>query len=87
MAKFLKERLLETADLYSCYVCVACGLFAQRMLRRDNKAYATQNDIHYCPGCKNKTDVAKIKIPYAFKLLVQEMMAMSVVARLKVKEE
>jgi len=85
-AKFLKERLLETSDAYSTFVCDVCGLFAQRMIRRDNKPYATKKDIYYCPACKNKTKISKIMIPYAFKLLIQELMAMSIAPRIHVKK-
>jgi DNA-directed RNA polymerase II subunit RPB2 len=86
VAKFLKERLLETADVYHCYVCNQCGLFAQRMLRKDNKPYPTKKDIYYCQACRNHTDISKIRIPYAFKLLIQELMAMNICARIKVKK-
>jgi len=85
MARFLKERLMDTADAYTTHVCSSCGLFAQRMQRKDKKSYATTNDIYICPGCKNYKDNPKIRIPYAFKLLVQEMMAMSIAPRIRVK--
>jgi len=86
LAKFLKERLLETADVYHIYVCGDCGLFAQRMKKKDSKSYATNKDIYFCPACKNSIDVHKIRIPYAFKLLCQEMMAMNVAPRIRVKK-
>lgn len=86
MARFLKERLMETADAYSTYICDDCGLFAQRMLRRDNKPYATKDDIYYCPGCRNNTNVSKIRIPYAFKLMLQELMSMNIAPRMRVKK-
>jgi len=86
MARFLKERMLETADAYSCYVCQSCGLFAQRMIRRDNKPYATKKDIYHCPSCRNKNNIAKVRIPYAFKLLIQEMMSMNIAPRIRIKE-
>jgi hypothetical protein len=86
LAKFLKERLLETSDIYSCYVCDKCGLFAQRMLRKDNKPYPTKKDIYFCPACRNYTDISKIRIPYAFKLFIQEMMAMNICPRIRVKK-
>lgn len=85
MARFLKERLLETADVYTTYVCDECGLFAQRMLRQDNKPYATKKDIYYCPACRNKTNVSKVRIPYAFKLLLQELMAMNIAPRIRTR--
>jgi DNA-directed RNA polymerase II subunit RPB2 len=75
MSYFLKERLMDTSDIYSTYVCEQCGLFAQRMIDKD---------LWYCPGCENTTKVANVIIPYAFKLLVQELMAMSIAPRLRV---
>lgn len=71
MAKFLKERMLETADLYEAMVCIQCGLFASRLLRKDNKPYPTKKDIFYCQACRNYTDIAKVRIPYAFKLNIE----------------
>lgn len=86
IAKFLKERTLETADAYSTYVCDDCGLFAQRMLKKDNKPYPTKRDIYFCPACRNKTKISKIMIPYAFKLLLQELMSMCIAPRIRVKK-
>jgi hypothetical protein len=86
MAKFLKERLMDTSDAYTCYVCGECGLFAQRMIRKDNKSYSSTSDIYYCPACNNKTNIAKVMIPYAFKLLMQELMCMCIAPRIRVKE-
>lgn len=85
MGRFLKERMLETADAYSVHICNNCGLFAQRMIRRDNKKYITKRDMYHCPPCNNKTHIYKIRIPYAFKLLIHEMMAMNIAPRIKVK--
>jgi len=78
MSKFLKERLMDTSDAYSTYVCDICGLFAQRVIKKENKTYPTASDIHWCPACKNKTKISKIIIPYAFKLLIQELMSMNI---------
>lgn len=83
IALFLKERMMETADGYSTYVCGECGLFAQRKKKGDDKPYATTNDVYFCPSCKNKNKINKIRIPYAFKLLVQEMMAMNIAPRIR----
>jgi len=86
MAKFLKERLLETADLYEAYICGTCGLFAQRLLRKDNKPYPTKKDIYYCAACRNYTDISKIRLPYAFKLLIQELLSMNIAPRIRTKK-
>jgi DNA-directed RNA polymerase II subunit RPB2 len=87
LALFLKEKLVDTSDIYKTYVCGKCGLFAQRLLKKNNKHYTSQNDIWFCPACKNYTDVAKIIIPYAFKLLIQELMSMNIAPRIRVKKE
>jgi len=86
MTLFLKERMMETADAYETWICGICGLFARRMLKQDNKSYVSQNDVFHCPTCRNKTNIHKIRIPYAFKLLLQELQAMSIATRIRVKE-
>lgn len=83
LAKFIKEKLLDNSDAYTTYVCDRCGLFAQRFERKENKAYASDDDIYYCPACKNHTDISKVRIPYAFKLFCHEMMAMCIAPRIR----
>jgi DNA-directed RNA polymerase II subunit RPB2 len=87
MASFLKERMMETADAYTTWICDGCGLFAQRYLKPDHKAYGTERDIYICPACKDKTSVTKIRIPYAFKLLLQELIAMNIAPRMRTKKD
>ena len=86
MALFLKERTMETADAYETWICDKCGFFARRMLKHNYKSYSSQNDIFYCPACNNKTDVSKIRIPYAFKLLIQELMSINIATRIRVNK-
>jgi DNA-directed RNA polymerase beta subunit/intein/homing endonuclease len=83
MSKFLKERFLDVSDSYSCYVCDICGLFAQRVIKKENKSQPSNSDIYQCTSCKNKTKISKIIIPYAFKLLIQELMSMNIAPRIR----
>ena len=39
MGKFLNERMMDTADAYETRICNMCGLFAQRMLKRESKPF------------------------------------------------
>ncbi len=87
IAKFLKEKLLDTSDAYSTFVCDLCGLFAQRLFKKDNQSHSSTNDLHYCPACKNYTKISKVMIPYAFKLVIQEMMAMNIAPRIRVEQD
>ena len=83
MAKFLEEKLMRNSDAYSTYICGECGLFAQRANRRDNNSFPQLSDIYYCPKCNNYNNIKKVMIPYAFKLLVQELLSMCIVPRIK----
>ena len=83
LAKFIKEKLLDNSDAYATFVCDKCGLFAQRFNRKENKSHSSPDDIYYCPSCNNYNEISKIVIPYAFKLLVHELMAMCIAPRIR----
>jgi DNA-directed RNA polymerase II subunit RPB2 len=83
LALFLKEKLMDTSDAYCTYICNECGLFAQRR-KIDN--VSAKNDTYFCSACMNLTNISKIMIPYAFKLLLQELLSMNIVASIKVKK-
>ena len=86
MSKFLKERFVDIADKYSCYVCDICGLFAQRVIRVENSSKPQKSDSYICMGCNNDTKITKIIIPYAFKLLIQELMSINIAPRIRTKK-
>jgi hypothetical protein len=83
MSKFLKERFLNVSDAYSCYVCDVCGLFAQRVIKKENNSTPQSTDTYQCIACKNKTKISKVIIPYAFKLLIQELLSMNIAPRIR----
>jgi DNA-directed RNA polymerase II subunit RPB2 len=75
-ASFLKERLYDLSDPYIVYVCDRCGLIAK------SKRYT---DIHKCLSCQC-TAISRVKIPYATKLLFQELMSMAISPRIRVQK-
>ena len=87
MAQFIKEKWCDNSDAYLTYVCDICGLFAQRARRRENKSYPTKTDVFYCPHCNNYNKISKIIIPYAFKLMLQELTAMCIAPRIRTKQD
>ena len=72
-AAFTKGRLMDASDKFSTYVCKRCGTFA---------AFNNKKHIHICRRCDNRIDFAHVQIPYACKLLFQELETMNVAPRI-----
>ena len=71
---FLKERLVDVSDKYRVHICEQCGLIAQADLLSQN---------YKCKLCQNVNyNIAQVYIPYACKLLFQELMAMHITPRM-----
>jgi DNA-directed RNA polymerase II subunit RPB2 len=62
-SRFLKERLFDMSDPYTAVICNKCGLMT--------------NSQTECKGCKDDK-VSRVNIPYAAKLLFQELNAMGI---------
>ena len=77
-AAVMKDRLFEQSDKFRVPVCKQCGLFAES--REQN--YPTL----YCRNCDTSKYVIEMEIPYAFKLVLQEMQALHIVPRLQFEE-
>jgi len=71
----LKERF--SSDETEVPICKKCGVVAI-----ENKI----KGISYCPLCK-KSEIVRVKMSYAFKLVLDEMLSMGVYPKVKVKEE
>merc|ERR1711918_125048 len=77
-AKFLKERLFDVSDAYRLHVCDTCGLFAIAKLAKNQ---------YECKLCKDRAKISQICMPYAAKLLIQELMTMNIAPRLILQVE
>ena len=73
VTEFTKERLMECSDLFRCWSCQDCGLIA---------IVNPREGIWLCKGCGNTTNFSAIEIPYAYKLLLQELETMSISSRI-----
>ncbi|USW53763.1 Putative DNA-directed RNA polymerase, subunit 2, hybrid-binding domain, RNA polymerase, beta subunit [Septoria linicola] len=71
---FLKERLLDVSDAFRVHICEICGLMTP--------IASIKKQQFECRPCKNKTKIAQVIIPYAAKLLFQELAAMNVATRM-----
>ena len=67
ISKFLKERMFETSDHFFIFICNDCGIISA--------------DSKQCHACEMK-NIVKCNIPYAAKLLLQELNGMGIKTKL-----
>jgi DNA-directed RNA polymerase beta subunit/intein/homing endonuclease len=72
-SEFLKEIMMEKADNFQCFICKSCGLLGQ---------VNPKAGIFKCTSCEGVTDFAQIRVPYAYKLFLQELESMSICSRI-----
>ena len=68
--KFLKERLFDHSDHFTVPICNKCGIMT--------------NSKSYCKIC-NETNIDVVNMPYASKLLLQQLNTMLIKTKYKVK--
>ena len=73
LSQFLKERMIDVSDHFKVNVCELCGLISSV-----NK----NENIYHCKKCKNYSKFSEVHIPYAYKLLIQELESMGVASRI-----
>ncbi len=71
-SEFLKERLLDMSDHYKVYICKKTGMISA--VNYEKNIFNSFNS--------NTTEFSEIRIPYAYKLLIQELETMSICSRL-----
>lgn len=64
----LMERLMISSDAFDVDVCAKCGLLGYS---------------GWCQFCRSSQEICSIRMPYACKLLFQELQSMNIVPRLK----
>jgi DNA-directed RNA polymerase II subunit RPB2 len=72
-SRFTRGRMYDCSDKYEVHVCRKCGIIA---------SYNDERSIHFCKTCENRADFALVQIPYACKLLFQELATMNVAPRI-----
>lgn len=72
--QFLKERLFDVSDKYFVTLCKETGMIA---------AVNKEKGIYRSLYSKNNTDFVRVQIPYASKLLLQELYTMGITVKMK----
>jgi len=76
-AMALKERLLDESDQEHIDVCGNCGMTAVENIEQRRV---------YCPNCEEETDIHRVEMSYAFKLLLDEMKALGIAPRIELED-
>jgi DNA-directed RNA polymerase II subunit RPB2 len=77
ITEFTKERFMECSDGFPCYVCNECGRIA---------IANPKENIWECKVCNNHTNFRSVQIPYAYKLMMQEMETMGITSRIHTED-
>ena len=72
-ARFTKDRLYHSSDSFEVYVCGKCGMMA---------IFNEEKKIHHCKTCNDHIHFNRVQIPYACKLLFQELITMNIAPRI-----
>jgi len=77
IGQFIKERMMETSDIETFHICDNCGLLATRVIDKD---------YYVCTPCNNHSRISSVNLPYACKLLFQELMSINILPRIRTEE-
>ena len=75
-SRFTKDRIYHSSDTFEVHTCKSCGLIA---------VFNPEKKIHVCKTCNNRTKFNRIQLPYACKLLFQELITMNIAPRIIAK--
>ena len=70
-SNLIMERLMTASDAFTANVCMKCGLLQYK---------------NWCQFCRDGEKVVDIRLPYACKLLFQELQSMNVLPRLRLTD-
>ena len=70
-SNLITERLMISSDSFAAFVCEGCGLLGYE---------------NWCQKCRSGEKVSSIQLPYACKLLFQELQSMNIAPRLKLED-
>ena len=81
-AEFLRDRLLDNSDPSSATICATCGFLAQPSATGTHVRHKQSS----CRNCQSEGKVKDMQCPHAFRIMLQELMAMNIGLRFDFEE-
>lgn len=87
LALTLKGKFMDNSDGYKMHVCSHCGLIARKKINKN---------VYVCDACEalkpsekppEKPYIHKVSIPYACKIFIQELMAVNILPRIRMRDD
>jgi DNA-directed RNA polymerase II subunit RPB2 len=76
IGQFMKERMMEDSDIATFHICDDCGMFVNKVMDKD---------YYNCEPCNNYTRISQVNLPYACKLLFQELTSINIIPQIRTK--
>merc|ERR1711903_297309 len=84
-ANLITERLMISSDQSDVHICELCGLLGYATIFNPEHKGCQYTHGSWCQCCRSDKKMAQICIPYACKLLFQELQSMNVAPKLKLE--
>jgi len=85
-ANLITERLMISSDQFDVHICELCGLLGYATIFNPEHKGCQYTHGSWCQCCRSDKKMAQICIPYACKLLFQELQSMNVAPKLKLDD-
>ncbi len=77
VSQFLRERFVDSSDGVDVYVCRKCGSIGY---------YNSKRKRWECPIHKDRGEMYRLRLPYAFILLINELMSLAIKVKLNIED-
>ena len=86
VSSVLMDRMLLSSDKFDVNICAKCGIMAEKKAPKEEEESNLLHRKAYCRYCDSHEHVVDVVVPYAFKLLAQELEACHVRVKYTIKK-
>jgi len=83
----IMDRFLKSSDEFKTVICSKCGLLAEHACPQNHRAVNMTHGKPYCRLCNSHDNVEEVVMPFAMKLLTQELMACHIGVRYGLEQD